>query len=158
MLLHSKEPTDTDAIATALASHLRRGDLVILAGEMGAGKTRFAAALCRALGVTDPVTSPTFNLVHRHESRSGEVWHVDLYRLERLAEIEDLGLAEAREDGAIVLVEWGDVAPGLDRDAIVVRLATEGATSRSIEVTASGERFALRWDRIRSALSEWSGS
>lgn len=156
MRLRADEPTETDAIARALAAHLRPGDLVVLAGEMGAGKTRFAAALCRGLGVVEPVTSPTFNLVHRHRLADGEVWHVDVYRLERSAEVEDLGLSDAREDGAIVIVEWGDVVPGLADDALVVRLTTDGPRSRWIDVDASGERFSSRWDRVRLALREWA--
>lgn len=156
MRLRAERPTDTDAIAAALAAQLRAGDLVVLAGEMGAGKTRFAAGLCRALGVSEPVTSPTFNLVHRHPLPIGEVWHVDVYRLERLAEVEDLGLTEAREDGAIVIVEWGDVVPGLTDDAVVVRLTPDGPTARWIDVAASGDRYVSRWERIRLALREWS--
>lgn len=158
MRLEAASPQQTDAIATTLAGFVRSGDLVVLAGEMGAGKTRFAAAFCRALGVDDQVTSPTFNLVHRHATAGGEVWHVDLYRLERLAEVEDLGLLEACEEGAIVVVEWGDVIPGLDREALVVRLTPTGPTTRLIEVSANGDRFVSRWDRIGHALREWAVS
>jgi tRNA threonylcarbamoyladenosine biosynthesis protein TsaE len=156
MRLRADEPADTDAIAAALAAHLRAGDLVVLAGEMGAGKTRFAAALCRALGVTEPVTSPTFNLVHRYRFSGGEVWHVDVYRLDRSAEVEDLGLEEARDDGAIVIVEWGDVVPGMADDALVVRLTPDGPTSRWIDVDASAPRFVSRSERVRFALRDWS--
>jgi len=156
MRLRADRPDDTDAIAAALAALLRAGDLVVLAGEMGAGKTRFAAALCRALGVGEPVTSPTFNLVHRHLTAGGEIWHVDVYRLERSAEVDDLGLADALEDGAIVIVEWGDVVPGLSDHALVVRLTPDGPNSRWIDVESSGDGFASRWERIRRALRDWA--
>ena len=100
---------DTKAVATALASVARPGDLILLAGEMGAGKTVFAQGFAAGLGVLDTVTSPTFTLVHTYDGRL-RVHHADVYRLERLAEVADLALGELLDDDdAVVLVEWGDV-------------------------------------------------
>jgi tRNA threonylcarbamoyladenosine biosynthesis protein TsaE len=97
----------TIRLARAIAPHLEVGDLLVLEGELGAGKTFFVRALCRALGVPVevPVTSPTFGLVHELEGRLPIV-HADLYRLGDPDEVHHLGLRERRED-AVLLVEWG---------------------------------------------------
>lgn len=102
-------PDATRAVASRLARAARRGDVIVLQGSLGAGKTTFAQGFARGLGVAGPVTSPTFTLVRQYPCALGELVHVDVYRLEHLAEVEDLGLADLGEDG-VVLVEWGDVA------------------------------------------------
>lgn len=104
---------DTTRLAARAAKVLAPGALVLLSGGLGAGKTFFARALLRAMGVTTAVPSPTFTLVQEYETRSGMVLHVDLYRLREAgtdtrAEIARLGLREQRGDGAILLVEWAD--------------------------------------------------
>ena len=121
-------------LAASLAPALRPSDLVVLEGGLGAGKTFFTRALCRALGVPPsiPVTSPTFTLVHEHEGRL-LLLHADLYRLHGAEELAPLGLREQRADGAVLLVEWG--TPYLDAlggDALVLELS----------ITPSGERWA----------------
>lgn len=99
----------TRQVASALAVLARRGDLVVLAGRLGAGKTTFAQGFARGLGVTGPVTSPTFTLVRQYPCPAGQFLHADVYRLDHLVEVADLGLGELRDE-AITLVEWGDVA------------------------------------------------
>ena len=119
---------DTVAIAAALADLARPGDLIVLAGEMGAGKTAFAKGFGAALGVTEPITSPTFTLVHTYDIAGGHghgakaLHHADLYRLDRTTEIADLALEELAEYEGIVLVEWGDVADALFGDHLSVHL------------------------------------
>src|SRR6185369_16652040 len=98
---------DTRAIAGALAALARPGDLLVLAGEMGAGKTAFAQGFARALGIDEPVTSPTYTLVHSYAGGDVTLHHADLYRLDHTTEVSDLALDELLETG-IVLVEWGD--------------------------------------------------
>jgi tRNA threonylcarbamoyladenosine biosynthesis protein TsaE len=99
----------TAALAGGIASRLRPGDLVLLSGDLGAGKTAFTQALAAALGVEEPVTSPTFTLVRGYATPAGwELLHADLYRLEQLDEVADLGLAERLDDGAVAVVEWGE--------------------------------------------------
>lgn len=101
-------------LARRVAAHLRPGDLLLLGGPLGAGKTFFARALLRALGVPESVAvpSPTFALVHRYAGDAGPVIHADLYRVRDepnpLAGVRTLALRDDREDGAIVLVEWGE--------------------------------------------------
>ncbi len=130
LALHSASIVDTHAIAAAIAGLSRPGDIIVLAGEMGAGKTAFAQGFGRAIGVTDQITSPTFTLVHSYPidtgPRAGKVTlhHADLYRLERTAEVSDLALRELAEFSGIVLVEWGDVVD-LFGDHLVVRLDSQ---------------------------------
>jgi tRNA threonylcarbamoyladenosine biosynthesis protein TsaE len=128
---------------------LEAGDLVVLAGELGAGKTFFTRALCRALGLPARVrvTSPTFTLVNEHET-SPPLVHADLYRLSKPNEVRDLGLDHARDDGRLVVVEWGE--PWIDRlggDALVVSISLE---PRRAEIGASGQRSR----RILAALGD----
>src|SRR3954471_16086936 len=95
----------THAVAGAVAALSRSGDVILLAGEMGAGKTAFAQGFGRALGVTEPITSPTFTLVHSYETAGPTLHHADLYRLEHHGEVADLALGELAEFDGIVLVE-----------------------------------------------------
>ncbi len=95
----------TAALAQALSAHLRRGDIVGLAGTLGAGKTAFARALIQALGETGEVPSPTFTLVQIYEVGAAPVWHFDLYRIIEPEEVYELGVEEAFAD-AISIIEW----------------------------------------------------
>jgi tRNA threonylcarbamoyladenosine biosynthesis protein TsaE len=98
--------------------------VIVLAGEMGAGKTAFAQGFGRALGVTEPITSPTFTLVHSYPlSHRLTLHHADIYRLERTSDIDDLALPELASFNGIVLVEWGDVAGASLGDHLEVRLS-----------------------------------
>ena len=143
----------TIRLARALAPRLEGGDLVVLAGDLGAGKTFFARALCRALGVPQeiPVTSPTFTLVHEYEGRV-PVAHADLYRLgggaaeDPAGELAQLGLRDRRAEGAVLVVEWGEpFAEALGGDALTVRLLAAGEAGpagRAAELSAAGARSA----------------
>ena len=124
---------------------LAPGDLVILEGDLGAGKTFFTRALCRALGVPAEVrvTSPTFTLVHEHTGRL-PIRHADLYRLRDADEVAALGLREQRADGALLVVEWG--GPYLDLlggDGLILRIAVSPAGERSAQVSGTGPRGAV---------------
>lgn len=130
----SRSPDETRAVARALGRELRAGDVVSLSGDLGAGKTVFVQGIAEALGVAEHVTSPTFTLVHTYVGRVPLV-HVDVYRLERLAELDDLALDEIAAD-AVVAVEWGDaVAAGLPsrRTDVALRFGQED-DERRIEV------------------------
>lgn len=130
---------DTTRLGQAIASLLRPGDLVLLDGDLGAGKTFLAAAIVHALGVpgAEAVTSPTFALVHEYAGERGTVLHADLYRLRDArrpleTEVAQLGLRERRNGGAIVLVEWGKGAlSALGGDpALAVELTVSSARAR----------------------------
>src|SRR3954452_23583457 len=112
MMLTTNAPAETESVAAALATVLRGGDLVVLSGELGAGKTTFVKGVARALGVVEPVTSPTFTIVQEYDARV-PIAHVDVYRLARIQELHDFGFEELL-DGRVVLVEWGDtIEPAL---------------------------------------------
>ena len=98
----------TRALGRALATVLRPGDVIVLTGDLGAGKTAFAQGVADGLGVTDRVTSPTFTIVQEYAGRI-PVQHLDLYRLGSVQEVLDLGLDETVEE-RVTIVEWGDVA------------------------------------------------
>lgn len=148
---------DTRALAAALAELARPGDLLLLAGDLGAGKTAFTQGFGAALGVTDRITSPTFTLVNSYEGRL-ELNHLDVYRLEALAEVIDLGVPEMLDDGGVTVIEWGDaVSPALPADYLEVRFAfTEGADDeRILELVPVGSRWMARTRAVAAALAPW---
>ena len=152
--LTTKGADETQAVAEALGSQLRVGDLVVLTGELGAGKTTFAKGLARALGVTQPVTSPTFTIVQEYDGRV-PVAHVDVYRLDRIQEVHDLGFEELLE-GRVTIVEWGEaIALVLPRDRVDVRMTLDADAEdrRVLEVAASGPSWAGRFPALAAALS-----
>lgn len=137
-------------LGKAIAGALSAGDLVVLSGELGAGKTFLARAVCRALGVpaATPITSPTFTLVHEHQGRV-PIAHADLYRLRDASELVELGLRERRGEGAIVLAEWGEpFVEDLGGDALIVRLSAE---PRAANIEATGERSGAALSAICAA-------
>jgi tRNA threonylcarbamoyl adenosine modification protein YjeE len=111
----SRDPHVTRRLAAALAAHLGPGDVVLLEGDLGAGKTTFVQGLVAALGGdAGAVTSPTFTLENRYDLDEGEMVHADLYRTEGRGEEDLLGsLLEARDDGAVVAVEWAAALAGV---------------------------------------------
>lgn len=150
---------DTAGIASVLAPLVRVRDVVVLAGEMGAGKTAFVSSLTQALGVgeSDAVSSPTFTLVHSYASGKIPIIHADLYRLTSTGEVADLGLREQADLGALVLVEWGDVAPDLLGDTLSVTLYhdDENPNARTIVFSVEGHQWDSRWQRLSQGLSQW---
>ena len=103
--LETASAVETEKVAGQLARQLAPGDVVLVSGELGAGKTTFVRGACRALGVTGRVTSPTFTIGHRYTGANGDVSHLDLYRFRGLAE-EEWGDLEPYFDDAVVFVEW----------------------------------------------------
>jgi tRNA threonylcarbamoyladenosine biosynthesis protein TsaE len=154
--LRSSSLAQTHAVAAAVAALWRRGDLIVLAGDMGAGKTAFAQGFGAALGVTDPITSPTFNLVHSYSAGRLTLHHADVYRLSTHHEVADLALGELLEDDSIVLVEWGDVVAGALGDHLLVRLETidEDEDVRVIHLAGVGRAWAPRWQQLAARLAE----
>jgi tRNA threonylcarbamoyladenosine biosynthesis protein TsaE len=150
--------SDTAAIATVLARLAKPGDMFVLIGEMGAGKTFFAQQFGAAFGVTEPITSPTFNLLHNYSGGRLPLHHADLYRLERTGEFADLGISELTDAGGVALVEWGDVVDDIISDGLTVTLThVDGSDdARAIEIGWRGMQWASRWDSLKSALARWT--
>ena len=158
LFLRAATLDDTRAIAAALASVARTGDLIVLAGEMGAGKTAFAQGFGRALGVSEPITSPTFTLVHSYDTSSKvTLHHADIYRLSSHNEVADLALGELLEYDGIVLVEWGDVVARSLGEHLLVRLDHDAIDEmvRHVTVSATGRSWAARWERVEAALERF---
>jgi tRNA threonylcarbamoyladenosine biosynthesis protein TsaE len=147
----------TQALASALASLAQPGDLVVLAGDLGAGKTAFVQGFGRGLGVAEPITSPTFTLVQEYEGRL-PVHHLDVYRLDQLSEVVDLGLAELLDDGGVVLIEWGDaIMPMLPTDLLEVRLTFgDGDDDRTVILRSAGRSWARRMASLVEAVAPWA--
>jgi len=132
---HSNGPEDTEAAGAQLASRLSAGDVVLVSGELGSGKTTFVRGACRALGVEGPVTSPTFTIGHVLPG-SPEVAHLDLYRLGSLAGEDPALLEDYLTPERVAFVEWPSVAePVLERVVARVLLEHEGDDRRRITVT-----------------------
>ena len=141
MELRSSSPGETEEIAGRLAAGLVPGDVVTVSGELGAGKTTFVRGACRALGVTAPVTSPTYTVGHRYEG-DPDVSHLDLYRFTGVSAAEWADL-EPYFDDAVVFVEWPEAgAAGLPEIRAVVRLEHETPTSRVLRIEAKPELLA----------------
>jgi tRNA threonylcarbamoyladenosine biosynthesis protein TsaE len=173
-------PEHTHDFAAALAAVLVDGDLLVLTGDLGAGKTCFTQGLGRGLGIDDRITSPTFTLANRYHGRL-TLHHLDVYRLESAAETLDLGLDELFEDG-VTVIEWGDkIEDALPEDRLVITLrypepsqpddsvdpdnsvdaVTDDAflavDEREIEVRCVSAAGADRWAKrgVAEALSPW---
>ena len=164
--LHTRSAADTRALGAALAGALHPGDIVLLAGDLGAGKTTLVQGVASGLGITEQVTSPTFTLVRHYRcpvatpGEAGSVrtlLHADLYRLERLDEVADLAIGEMVEDAAVAVVEWGDVGgPVLGRDALPVRLDPgPGEHDRDVVVTPTPS-WAARRRLLETLLAGWT--
>jgi tRNA threonylcarbamoyladenosine biosynthesis protein TsaE len=134
-IVETSDSRQTEALGAELAAALRTGDIVLVRGELGAGKTTLVRGAARALGVTDPVTSPTFAIGHRYQGAQVTVSHLDLYRLGGLHEEEPELLEDYLGPGRIAFVEWPEETSAELRDArMVVTLTHQGADSRRIEV------------------------
>ena len=162
---------ETKALAAALAELARPGDLMLLAGDLGAGKTAFTQGYGAALGVDDLITSPTFTLVNSYEGRL-ELNHLDVYRLDGMAEVADLGIPEMLDEGGVTVIEWGvAVAPALPADYLEIHFTfgsgggreDDDDTSadghdddvRTLELVPVGPRWAARVRAIATAVAPW---
>jgi tRNA threonylcarbamoyladenosine biosynthesis protein TsaE len=146
----------TRELAAALAALARPGDLLLLVGDLGAGKTAFTQGFAEALGVSEQITSPTFTLVRTYKGKH-KLNHLDVYRLESVAEAEDLGLGELLEDG-ITLIEWGDtIAKVLPADYLELRFVFgEDDDERAITTRIVGSSWSARQRSLREAMEPWS--
>jgi tRNA threonylcarbamoyladenosine biosynthesis protein TsaE len=157
--VRSKTPAETVAVGEALAPLLRPRDAVVLTGELGAGKTTLVKGVARGLGIEDAIVSPTFTLIKEYAGRL-DVAHVDVYRLERVQDVVDLGLDELGTGEDLLLVEWGDVIEELlPPERLRVELTGDDPTgreeARSILIGGVGASWAERWEPLEAALARW---
>jgi tRNA threonylcarbamoyladenosine biosynthesis protein TsaE len=148
-------PSATEALGATVAGRIEAGDVILLTGELGAGKTTFTQGLAAGLGVTDAVVSPTFTITREYQGRLRLV-HVDLYRLDRAQEVLDLGLEDVADD-AVLVVEWGEVAVAyLTPEHLEVRLTADptgsNADQRTIAITPHGRTWAPRTDALAGVV------
>lgn len=150
MVLHTACPEQTKQVASGLADLLGDGDLIVLAGDLGAGKTCFTQGLGAALGIDERITSPTFTLANRYNGRL-ELNHLDVYRIEDLAETLDLDLPELLERG-VTVIEWGEqIEPVLSADRLTIRLLLGGSDDdRELRFEAGTSRWRDRIDPLSS--------
>lgn len=167
LLLVSATPEDTRALAAAIATDLRAGDVLSLTGELGAGKTCFVQGAAHSLGVTERVTSPSFVLRREYRGRL-PILHLDVYRLDNLAEVEDLGYEQVLDRDHVTFIEWGDaMSPLLPLEHLEVELvlaeAPRGADGmvpeaepRRIVVRPHGEGWTRRISSLAGTLVPWT--
>jgi tRNA threonylcarbamoyladenosine biosynthesis protein TsaE len=141
---------DTEALARRVAPHLKGGELLILDGPLGSGKTFFTRALCRALGLPEDVRvpSPTFTLVHEHNTVPA-LTHADVYRLTGEQDVAGLGLDAQRDDGRVVIVEWGKpYIEVLGGDALLLELTID---PRTAQLSATGASASNLLQAVRNS-------
>ena len=146
----------TREVAGAIAGLVEPGDVLVLGGDLGAGKTAFVQGLGRDLGIEEHIVSPTFTIERIYDGRV-RLHHLDVYRLDHLHEALDLGLAEALDDGDVAVVEWGDAilsVLGFDYLHIALELG-DADDERTLELTPHGERWAARYRSLADALAAW---
>jgi tRNA threonylcarbamoyladenosine biosynthesis protein TsaE len=147
----------TRALAEALAALLTGGDVVSLTGDLGAGKTTFVQGAAAGLGVREPVLSPTFTLV-REYAGDRPVYHLDVYRLERMQDVLDLGFDEMLDAGHVVFIEWGDAIEALlppNHLQVELTIPPSDGVARRIALDAQGPAWAPRWERLEQVVSPW---
>jgi tRNA threonylcarbamoyladenosine biosynthesis protein TsaE len=154
--LVTRGPDETREVGASLAELLVPGDVVSLTGDLGAGKTCLVQGAARSLGVEEPVGSPTFVLVREYRG-DVPVYHLDVYRLDRLQEVLDLGFEDLLDPGGVIFIEWGDVINALLPDSYLeVELSIpEEEEIRRLAVTGRGTSWAHRWERLEKALDGW---
>jgi tRNA threonylcarbamoyladenosine biosynthesis protein TsaE len=143
-MLTASSADEMRAIGARIADLLRAGDVVVLVGELGAGKTTLTQGIGQGLGVADPVTSPTFVIARVHGGGRLPLVHADAYRLGGVEEVDDLDL-DATTAESVTVVEWGEGrAEGLADDRLEVRItpADDAGHTRAVEVTGIGARWA----------------
>lgn len=148
---------ETRQVGRALAEILTGGDVVSLTGDLGAGKTTFVQGAADGLGVGEPVLSPTFTLVREYEGRL-PVTHMDVYRLDRIQDVLDLGFEELMDPGGILFLEWGDAIESLLPESYLeVELVLAGESEqRSVRMSAQGAAWQRRWRRLEELTIPWA--
>jgi tRNA threonylcarbamoyladenosine biosynthesis protein TsaE len=143
MVIQTKRVSETIRIGKSIGRHLLPGDIVALVGELGAGKTQFIKGLAAGAGIRNPdyISSPSFTLIHEYPGKI-PFYHVDLFRLEREKEAEELGLEEYFQGGGITAIEWADKIPSLlPTKNLFIHIAIMRKNTRSLEIIGKGKRY-----------------
>jgi tRNA threonylcarbamoyladenosine biosynthesis protein TsaE len=161
LLLRTATADDTRGVGAAIAPLLRIGDVLVLTGELGAGKTTLVRGIASGLGAAEHVASPTFTLVREYVTGRVPVAHVDVFRLDRVQEVVDLALDELEGGACVLIVEWGDaVEELLPDDRLRVELTTEDPAAetdaRRITITSAGASWLERADELEAVTDPWS--
>ena len=142
MITHSA--AETRKLGSILAGQLRAGDVVLLTGSLGAGKSELARGIAAGLGVTETVTSPSFTILNVYESGRLPLYHFDWYRLESEEELYEMGMDEYLGGDGVAVVEWPEKCPGaVPEKALLIRLTDEGNDTRRTEMTPEGGFHSL---------------
>lgn len=139
---------DTDWLATSLAGLAEAGDVILLEGDLGAGKTQFVQFFCAALGYAQAVTSPSYAVVNVYPTPKLPVVHADFYRMRREGEFYEFGLEEELER-AVLLAEWGTRFPSLFDDFLLIRILHLGADARRFELSVQGKGWTDKLRRLQ---------
>jgi tRNA threonylcarbamoyladenosine biosynthesis protein TsaE len=151
----TRSPDDTRKAGAAVAELLVPGDVISLTGDLGAGKTAFVQGAGRALGVKEPVVSPTFVLVREYRG-DVPVHHLDVYRLDRIQEVLDLGFEDYLDPSGVLFIEWGDaIAALLPDDHLQVEITVREDDVRRLAFAGRGRRWAGRWEHLEGVLAPW---
>lgn len=147
----------TEAAGELLGSLVRAGDVVLLSGDLGAGKTHLTKGVAVGLGIRETVTSPTFNIMLVHGGGRLELYHIDLYRLDDAGQLEGIGYFDALDAGGVSVVEWGDRFPDAAPDEhLAVSLHIVGDEERALDLLGRGERgeaLAREWVQACEGLN-----
>jgi tRNA threonylcarbamoyladenosine biosynthesis protein TsaE len=133
--VQSRSAAETEALGARIAEQLKPGDVIVVSGEVGAGKTTLIRGACRALGIEGPVTSPTFTIGQRYDGGRLPISHLDLYRLESLEDEDPALLDDYLGPDGVAFVEWPAAGAGrLGRPALEIRLRHAGGERREVEI------------------------
>jgi tRNA threonylcarbamoyladenosine biosynthesis protein TsaE len=161
LAVRSRTAEETRALGQALAALLRVHDVLMLTGELGAGKTTLVRGIARGLGAEEHVASPTFTLVREYVTGRIPVAHVDVYRLDRVQDVVDLALDELEDGECVLIVEWGDaVEELLPEDRLRIEMTTIDPTgadeTRAIAIEGRGPSWLERSAELTRLLRPWS--
>ncbi len=149
----SESPAETAELGEAIGELLEGQEVLCLEGELGSGKTTLVQAIARALGVTEPITSPTFTLVNEYHGRGVALYHVDLYRLHTMDEIVQAGIDACFHSDGLCLVEWAEKARAvLPREHLYITLEHAGKDKRRISLRAEGAPYRRMLKRLRETV------
>lgn len=149
--LISKSGIDTMNIAKKLAKYMQKGDIIVLTGELGSGKTKFTEGFASYFNLQDEISSPTFNIVNEYKNDKSTIYHFDVYRLEDSDEFYEIGGEEYFEKG-ICLIEWGELIEDvLPKELIIIKFEKNDDSEdyRNIEITANGTKYENILEKIR---------